>query len=298
MRNAFQVSLSTLLVATLLVALGLTSYADDIVRIGVIADVHAHDADSPAEGKVMTNYGERLSVFVEAMNAWPAETVVELGDLVNGNFILGALGDAARIPGILEDAMGYLDPLDCPLVHVIGNHDVYDLDKATYLEILGEQTTYYSFDLGAFHFVVLDVQFETTGEPLAHTFWRVLGTVPEFELHWLREDLAARDRPTVVLVHQPIDSELDTLAGGPPISNNHEVQALLEEAGNVIAVFQGHDHENRYAEINGIHYVTFVEFTDHVGGSPVSFAYVQLDATARTITIDGVGLQESWQLTY
>jgi len=298
MRTAFRITFPVLLVAMSMYAGGATADADDVVRIGVIADVHAHDADSPAEGKVMTNYGERLAVFVEAMNAWPAETVVELGDLVNGNFIMGPLGDAARIPGILEDAMTYFEPLGCPLVHVIGNHDVYDLDKPTYLEILGEEATYYSFDLGAFHFVVLDAQFETTGEPLAYTFWRVLGTVPTFELDWLRADLASTEKPTVVLVHQPIDSEFDTLAGGPPISNNHEVQALLEEAGNVVAVFQGHDHENRYEQINGIHYVTFVEFTDHVGGSPVSFATVELDAAARTITIDGVGMQESLQFTY
>ena len=47
---------------------GVTDNAD-LVRIGIVTDVHAHDTDSPDQGRVMVNYAERLSTFVDAMNA-------------------------------------------------------------------------------------------------------------------------------------------------------------------------------------------------------------------------------------
>jgi len=35
-----------------------------------------------------------------------------------------------------------------------------------------------------------------------------------------------------------------------------EVRQILEDSGNVSAVFQGHSHQNDYRDINGIHYCT------------------------------------------
>lgn len=48
--------------------------ADDLtvsgpLHLGIFADLHAHDTDSPGEGKVMTNYADRLMACVDAMNA-------------------------------------------------------------------------------------------------------------------------------------------------------------------------------------------------------------------------------------
>jgi alkaline phosphatase len=269
-----------------------------IVQFGLITDVHANDMDSPVEGKVMVHFADRLATFAEAMNAWPAEFVVELGDFVNGNFVMGALGDPARIPGILQQAEVALSAFTGPVYHVLGNHDVYDLRKDEIQTVLGMARTYYSFDQGAYHFVVLDAQFETTGEPLADTFWRVLGTIPTEELDWLRSDLAATAYPTIVFVHQPIDSDLDTIAGGPPISNHLEVQAVLASSGAVIAVFQGHDHEFRHQVLEGVHYVTFNAFVDETEPTPLTYARVRLDPTERTIEIDGEGLQDDLAIHY
>ena len=100
--------------------------AEDIVRIGLITDTHAHDLDSPLEGKWMSHTGERLSAFTTAMNAWEPDFVIELGDFINGWVVLGAdPGDPARIPDILAWADGLYNKFDGPAYHVIGNHDLY-----------------------------------------------------------------------------------------------------------------------------------------------------------------------------
>jgi len=278
-------------------------FADDAVpnaplQIGIFADLHAHDTDSPNEGKVMIDYKERLEACVEAMNAWPADLVIQLGDFVNGKFVMGAeLGDPARITGILEETEAIYAQVNAPRYYVLGNHDVYDLSKEEFLDRVGASSLYLSFDAGGYHIVILDAQYNKKGEDLGHIGWSVQGNIPQDELDWLRDDLAATSKPTIVCVHQPLDVDFDMLSGGPEIFNNEAVKTVLEESGVVIAVFQGHDHENNYTLINGIHYLTFEALVNEEERAP-SWAYVTLDPAARTITITGEGEQADWELQY
>ena len=268
----------------------------EILRIGVIADVHAHDLDSPIEGKWMTNTEPRLMQFVDAMNGWPADLVVQLGDFINGWIVLGVEpGDPSRIPGILAWADGLLARFEGPRLHVIGNHDVYNLDKEQYRAILGLERTYYSLDANGFHLVVLDVQFDETGRDLAHTYTGVAGFVPDVELQWLREDLATSDLPTVICVHQRIEDFVEEW-GRSLVLNAGDLQRVLAEDGDVVAVFQGHAHADHYEFIDGIHYVTFEALVDQE--TPPSWAAVTFDAGDRSIIIEGVGDQDSYDLVY
>ena len=272
---------------------------DTVVRLGIVTDAHVHDTESPNEGKVMSNYAERLTAFVDSMNVWPADAILQLGDLVNGAFVMGAeLGDPIRIPGLLAHGVSLLARFAGPVYQVIGNHDVYDLSKPEYLAGIGAQGTWYSLDLGAFHIVVLDAQFNRNGEDYGHIGWMVQGMIPDSELAWLAVDLAATDKPTIVCVHQPLDVDFSLTAGGPPIFNYLDVRRVLADSGRVIAVFQGHTHDSSHREFDGIHYVTFAAMVDHTEPTPPSWAAVTLDAEARTITIDGVGAQESLVLGF
>ncbi len=270
------------------------------IHVAVVTDIHVHDTNSPAEGKVMTDYADRIAAFVDAANAWPADVAIELGDLVNGAFVLGpGYGDPTRIAQLLDDAVASFAGLQCPLYYVVGNHDLYDLSKAEFLAATGGDATYYSFDLGGFHFAILDAEYNDPNESdYDHVFMRVKCRIPVQELDWLRNDLAGTQLPTIVCIHQPLDSEFDANAGGPPVVNNAEVQSLLSESGVVVAVFQGHVHENVYTEIDGIHYITFAAMVDHTDPVPPTWAQVALDADQRTISIEGFGLQDSYDLHF
>ena len=266
------------------------------VRFGLIADLHAHDTDSPLEGKWMTHTEERLLEFTTAMNSWKPDFVIELGDFVNGWVVLGAEpGDPARIPEILRWADALYATFDGPRYHVLGNHDVYNLDKDQYKELLGIEATTYSFDVSAYHFIVLDVQYATDGSDLAHTYTGIGGYIPDNKLDWLRDDLAASTQPTIVFVHQMLDRYIEQW-GRPLVANQPEIQAILADDGDVIAVFQGHDHDNAYQAIDEIHYVTFEALVDQ--GTPPSWAQITLDPSGQIITITGFGDQESYVLEY
>lgn len=292
--------ITVLLVLSIGASLCVSVMGAELLRIGIVTDVHAHDTEAPVEHKVMTNYAERLTAFVDAMNAWPADAVIELGDFVNGAFVLGAdYGDPTRIPQILDNAVAVFSGLESPTHYVLGNHDLYDLSKDEFLAAVGGDARYYSFDLGGFHFVILDAEYnDPAGDDFDHVFMRVKCRIPQHELDWLRDDLAQTDLPTIVCVHQPLDSEFDANAGGPPVVNNQEVRQLLSESGDVIAVFQGHDHDNVYQLIDGIHYVTFAAMVDHTEPTPPTYAQVTLDPDTRVIRIEGFGLQDGYELPY
>ena len=290
------VLISGLVVAALCFAGGLAT--SQPVRFGLFADLHAHDIDSPLEQKWMTNTEERLLSFTQEMNEVAVDFTVQLGDFVNGWVVLGTdPGDPYRIPDILAWADSLYATYAGPRFHVIGNHDVYNLDKAQICEILGLGATYHSFSVGGFHFVVLDVQYDQEGQDLAYTYTGVYGFVPTEELDWLRADLATvAPVPTVVFVHQRLD-EHPNESGRTTVFNQAAVQSELTAAGNVIAVLQGHDHQNAYSEIDGIHYVTFEALVDQ-GGTPPSWALITLDPQSQTIVIDGTGEQVDRTLSY
>ena len=274
----------------------LANAGTDVIRFGLFTDLHAHDVDSPLDGKWMTNTEERLTAFIDAMNGWGADFVIELGDYVNGWVVFGGdLGDAARIPDILAWTENLYAGFGGPRYHVLGNHDVYNLSKQEYLDRVSVDQTYYSFDVGSIHFVVLDVQFDEHGTDLSHTYTGIAGVVPEEEIAWLQQELAMSDRPTIVFVHQMIDEYVEEW-GRDLVSNQAEIQGILEADGDVIAVFQGHDHDNVHNIVDGIHYVTFEALVDQ--GTPPSWASITVDPATQTITIEGAGDQADYTLVF
>ncbi len=270
--------------------------AAEPVPFGVVADLHAPDTDSPLEGKWRTNPATWLASLTEAMHACSPEFVIELGDFVNGWVVFGAeLGDPGRIPEVLAWAEQRYAAFDGPRYHVLGHHDVYHLDKPTYLDVLAMEATNDSFDVGACHFIALDVPFAPDGDDFAHTYTGVGGYLPEAQWAWLRDDLAASRRPTVVFVQQMLTGYV--AAWGRELMLNAPVlRETLAEHGDVIAVCQGHDHDSHLQHIDGIADLTFEALVDQ--GTPASWARVTLDPMARTIVVDAVGDQDSHRLTY
>ena len=269
------------------------------LRIGIFADLHAHDTNSPLDQFEMVDWAGRLEACVDAMNAWPADLMIELGDFINGRFVLGAeLGDPERIPTILSAADAAYAGFDGPRYYVLGNHDLSDLTKDAFLSLVDAEASTLSFDANGYHIVLLDAQYRADGTDRGKEFWYMQGFVPPLVLDWLRNDLASTELPTIVCLHQRLDLEFEIRHGGPEVLNHDEVRAVLVEDGDVIAVFQGHDHQGGYSHIDGIHYVTFTALIGRIGGKPPTWAFVTLDPTMRTVEIVGEREQEDLFLKY
>ena len=174
-----------------------------------------------------------------------------LGDMTtdtrwyNNNFALPEyLEEMRAVPGAI------------PIWHVMGNHDndircvgsseLWDaLAVETYRRVIGPN--YYSFNLGQFHFVVLD-DIVYTGVNTYNTY------VEDVQLAWLERDLSYIDAstPIVVLTHAPLFRYTGMADGvlqmGKGFSNPEQVDWLLEKFSKFerIHIISGHTHTNYF----------------------------------------------------
>lgn len=231
------------------------------LRIGLLTDLHYADRE-PAD---IRYYRETLIKCAEAAARFQAEKtdlVVSLGDTIDAadtlegekNYLRQVVRELAAAPGQHH--------------FVLGNHCVYSLSKAEYLEIVGQKSSYYSFDHAGQHFVLLDACFRSDGTPYGRKNYRWTDSnIPAAELDWLKADLAQTSLPTTVFVHQRLD------AASPYGANNApQVREILEASKKVVAVLQGHHHRGDYQQIAGIHYCTLKALVEGAGVANNAFA--------------------------
>lgn len=252
------------------------------MRIGLITDLHY--ADKPAAGTRF--YRETLGKLAEAAVQFEqsrVDCVVELGDLI----------DAADT---VETELSYLKTIDREFSaiskdrhYVLGNHCVDTLSKAEFLGTVEQMQSYYSFDRGGFHFVILDACFRSDGEPYQRkNFTWTDANLPPAEIEWLRADLESTTRPTIVFAHQRLD-----VSNSHGVKNCSEVRKVLETSGKVLAVFQGHSHKNELNDIEGIHYCTLAAMIEGSGVSHNSYSVMEIAPTG-TIQLTGFRQQNSY----
>jgi alkaline phosphatase len=255
------------------------------VRVGMVTDLHY--ADKPAAGT--RHYRQSLSKMAEAaerFNRDQADLVVELGDFV----------DAAATPAAelqyLKSIHEVLATIKSPKHFVLGNHCVDTLTKQEFLDGVGQKESFYSFDAGNTHFIVLDGCFRADGKPYGrkNSKWDD-ANMPALQVDWLRDDLKATNKKVIVFVHQRLDN-IKQYA----VKNAAEVRKVLEQSGKVRAVFQGHSHANDYQEIGGIHYCTLVAMVEGAGAQ--NSGYTTMDVFEDdAIRINGFRKQKMYKWT-
>ena len=190
-----------------------------------------------------TNDQKQFAEFVKDLNATITATsgkvyAMTLGDMtwdlywiVNNYSFKEYLADAAGIKGVM-------------LYHTIGNHDhsmyyMGDFDTVKdYKENIGP--TYYSFNIGKVHYVVLDdvectnqtATKDDSGNPCYKREYN--GRVVADELAWLRKDLASvpNGTPLVVTMHIPL--------------YNNKGQYSLKEASTLASILKPYPEVHLY----------------------------------------------------
>jgi 3',5'-cyclic AMP phosphodiesterase CpdA len=187
-------------------------------------------------------------------------------------------------------------------VIVLGNHDLIRFSKHGFLEAVHQagcgiegSNPYGSLDRQGVHLVFLDGNCRVDGTDLYGDFdWRETW-VSDAQIAWLADDLrAASDRPAIVFCHEDLDPRLQDGAPEPHVLRDAAmVRSVLEQAGNVRAVFQGHYHPGLFAIANGIPYVGITAMVEGSRLESNAYAIVTLYADGR-LEIEGLGRQRSW----
>ena len=255
------------------------------LRVGLVTDLHYADK-APAGSRHYRETLGKLEAAARQFEKSQLSFLVELGDLI----------DAADS---VETEQRYLKTINrefaaiCPERHyVLGNHCVDTLHKEEFLAEVEQEKSYYSFDRSGVHFVVLDACFRSDGEPYGRkNFKWTDANVPAAELEWFKADLAGNDKPVIVFAHQRLDA-----SDHHGVKNNAEVRTVLESSGNVLAVFQGHSHQNDVKEIGGIHYCTLVAMVEGSGEESNGYSVMAVEPDG-TIQVTGFRKQKSYGWT-
>ena len=245
------------------------------IRLGLLTDLHYADL-APAGDR---HYRESLTKIREAISRFgelKIDRAIELGDFIDAAPTVE--GEVNNLKTIERE----FARLTCPRHYVLGNHCVYTLTKEEFLANSGAQQSFYSFNHKEIHFVILDACFRSDGKPYGRKNYDWTdANLPAHELQWLKADLKKSASPTVIFVHQRLDTEQPY-----GIRNAAQVREILEQSGQVLAVFQGHNHVNDYKAIKKIHYVTLNAMV--TGSGPAQNAYSILDIwNDGTMKIDG-----------
>ncbi|MDE7442600.1 MAG: calcineurin-like phosphoesterase family protein, partial [Muribaculaceae bacterium] len=221
---------------------------DDCVVI-LMADAHLANRGSSSNND-MDQFRQQ---FVEDVNA----TIKEYKD--QGKKVYGiTLGDLTwdtywySKSYKLADALNDFAKINVPIFHCMGNHD-NDIRAITDFETAGEWRTsvgptYYSFNLGKVHYVVLDdIEYVTDGaENKTET-----PVITSEQMDWLRKDLATvadKSTPIVVCMHIPLHghpgrSETGELITRRQIQNADEFVDAFAGFSKV-RLLTGHTHVN------------------------------------------------------
>lgn len=210
--------------------------AQDVVRIGMCADVHL---------PTMHDSAHRITTFIDSMKAAKPDFIVELGDFL--------------IPKEQYDP--YFDIWNSypgPRYHVIGNHE---MDGGTSLEeaiaYRNMPNSYYAFIQNGFQFIVLDGNDKKFAEQKGYQTF--IGTE---QTEWLKAQLETAENPVVIFSHQGIGTDPGIPGERYSIENNAEIRAIFQNhnlkhpEARVIACFNGHTHHDYTEKIAGIWYIT------------------------------------------
>lgn len=244
-----------------------------MTKIAFISDTHIGPTGFfKGVRRKLTEYAEPfLEEFaLHVRHAGHYNALLQLGDLIEDE-------TPAQDRANFAKGMSLLAQCGVPAHHIIGNHDTARLDAGELLTLLNRPSHFYAFDVAGVHVVVL------------HTLQQEGRIVlPEKQVAWLRDDLAATSLPTLVCSHHSFaDQDLrgnPWFEGAPSsclVNNRAEVRTLLRDAGNVIAVVNGHLHWNHVGWHAGIPYITVqsaVENCDNAGTPAHAWGEIELDA--------------------
>ena len=230
------------------------------IKFGVFTDLHVD---------IMHDTQQRLEVFLEACRREQVDFIIQLGDFCYPE-MRKVICKPENMPENIANALQYptyadkdtiirlFREFEKPGYHVLGNHDCDMCSKRAVLEYYGvTYDPFYSFDMGGFHFVVLDPNYYLwdgqyhsyeNGNYFDASYEAIpaLPYLPPEQLAWLEQDLAAAAYPTVLFSHQRL------CGGHASIRNADALRPILQAAPKgVVLALNGHEHIDTAEKIDG-----------------------------------------------
>lgn len=233
-----------------------TPTVEQSCRIALATDSH-YALKEDLEEKVYSDALLKMKEFVNTVNQLDCDFAIHLGDFKDED---PEPREATTLDYLHKMELEF-SKYEGPRLHCLGNHDLDSITKRQFLDNVvnsGIETDsgYYSFDLHSLRFLVLDANYDELGQD--HYFqaggdWQK-PYIPAKQLTWLEETLASSPFSCVVFIHHPLYAYVKN-GHSYCVVNHMAVRSVLESSGKVLAVLNGHMHEEMFHEINNIRYL-------------------------------------------
>ena len=224
------------------------------VRLCLVADIH-HGA--PSATKRGDTALELMEEFARFANDARPDAVIDLGDRISDI-------DHETDLRLERDVAEAFRAVEAPIFHINGNHDRDHLSIAENEEILGQQMSRQTVDIGDWRLVLWRADSRIERTPTRSGF-----ILREADLLWLSRTAQAADRPLLILSHVPFSGH--SQIGNYYFERNpdHSTYPMAERARAAIAQAKvpvvcvaGHVHWNTVTTVDGIHHLTQQSLTE------------------------------------
>jgi 3',5'-cyclic AMP phosphodiesterase CpdA len=225
------------------------------VRFGVFTDLHTefiHDAP------------QRVESFLKDCKKQNVDFCIELGDFCPP----GEMNKEHK-----KTVLNLITDYNIPFYHALGNHDMDNNCKADVLDKIGLSNSYYSFDFGGVHFIVLDTCYYKNDESDINykngNYHKAepekIAILPGEQLLWLEKELENTKFPSVCFSHHSLTK---SRAG---ICNYEQFDKVVKQSPcGVILCVCGHEHVDRLELIDRTHYYCLNSMSYYWAGSKYS----------------------------
>ena len=273
--------------SSLVMATGIQAGEEAIgnLRLGLISDIHYADLKTAGS----RHYRDSLAKVKEAIarfNASDLDMVICLGDLIDAGKSVEE--EYSHLERVYEE----FKQLKIPCQFVLGNHCIYTLTKEEFLRGVNQESSNDSLNIKGVRLVFLDACHRKDGVSYGRKNYQWTDTdIPEEQRKWLKKALVQDSQPTLVFVHQRLDVEGNYGVHSAPL-----VRQILEDSGEVAAVFQGHNHVNEHKIINGVHYVTINAVIEGPAPENNAFSILEYSPSGQAIRVEGFYNQANYNL--
>ena len=240
------------------------------IKFGLFSDLHYSLPHAEIRGNSKRTFEDVQKGLQRFANAG-TEFAVSLGDNIQ------PATDKAQQYKQMQDIVRTWNGYGFPVHLSFGNHEFQQLSLEDMLSILQTDRTYYSFSIGDIRFVVLDSTYNPDDSHFSedHFDWR-FAKLSEEEVNWLIEKLADKKR-TFIFTHYNLyyDPE-EQYSEWYQVLNKEHIWDILENAGCVEAVFQGHHHTYHHFLFRGIHFVNIPSPERSPEYNPLDFPIVEV----------------------
>lgn len=241
------------------------------MKIGIITDIH-YGPLRIFKGQNRGNGSdalEKLPIIFEHMKKNGVEAIINLGDNLAEE---GKDKDLAK----LHDISSVFRDSGIDVYHILGNHECTTLTKEESMGCLSMKSPYYFIGTKVCRLFFLDAQDNTCS-----------GLISDEQKKWFQEELPRCDS-AYVFVHQslaepePKDNPWFCNGySGTMVKNRKEIRNIIENSGKVRLVMNGHLHEIRRQDINGIIYQTLGSWSEFMPNGKRYESYAILEINQR-----------------